>query len=603
MTTSQAFQTAVAHQRAGRFGQAEEIYRQILLDEPHNASAMHMLGVVLLHTGRHDAAVGLILGAIGLDAHQAVFHNSLGEAHFFLRRFAEAKTSLTTAIGLAPRMAQPHYTLALVHVAEGDMASALERCRKALALKPDFAEAHQLQGKLLRKLGDAKLAEHDWPAAVAWYQEALDKDPNSAQIEAHLGTARQAQGQLDVAMAHYQRALELKPDYAFAHYNLATALELRSRTAEAAEHYETALRLNPNFAGAHTALGVADQELCQYEQALAHFDAALQLEPDSIRAQYNRALVRLAQGDWAAAWPEFEARLRYPDFPVRRTGLPAWDGSPLHDQSLLVHSEQGLGDVLHLIRYVPWTQQRAAKVVVCVHTPLVPLLRQSGFDVIGEVDVLPATDFQVAMMSLPGLYGTTVDHVPAEVPYLSARADLVETWRERLRDLTGFRVGICSRGSPLHRDDPWRSIPFGQFESLAHVPGVRLVSLQKGYGIEDLKRLAAPFELHELGPDWDQTAGPFMDSAAVMMNLDLVITCDTVTAHLAGALGVPVWVALARRADWRWLLAREDTPWYPSMRLFRQSRLGDWSDVFEQIAARLRDLVLQPGTRGRSTGA
>jgi ADP-heptose:LPS heptosyltransferase len=295
-------------------------------------------------------------------------------------------------------------------------------------------------------------------------------------------------------------------------------------------------------------------------------------------------------GDFEHGWPEYEWRWRRPKSPPRRLPQPRWDGAPLAGKTLLVYMEQGLGDMLQFIRYAPLLKAQGANVLVECPAFLHPLLsRCPGIDrLLAEGSPLPEFDVHVPLLSLPHLLGTTLATIPAQVPYLYAGEERVQRWAEELRPLEGFKVGICWQGNRHHQWDHFRSFPVEHFAALAAVPGVRLVSLQKGPGAEQLRKLGGSFPVVELDSEKDASAAAFMDTAAIMKNLDLVVTVDTSIAHLAGGLGVPVWVALSAVSDWRWLLQREDSPWYPTLRLFRQRALGDWDGVFGRMAAELK---------------
>jgi hypothetical protein len=276
--------------------------------------------------------------------------------------------------------------------------------------------------------------------------------------------------------------------------------------------------------------------------------------------------------------------------PSRNFPQPQWDGSPLEGRTILIHAEQGLGDTIQFIRYAPLVKRRGGTVIVECQPVLSQLLAGCpGIDrLIAQGSPLPAFDVHVPLLSLPRIFGTTLADVPAEVPYLFADAALIERWRDELAGVPGVKIGIAWQGNTRFPADCMRSIPLTHFAPLAQVDGVRLFSLQKGPGREQLAATAAYLPVIDLADRLDEKAGGFMDTAAVVKNLDLIITSDTAIAHLAGALGVPVWVGLALGADWRYLLGREDSPWYPTMRLFRQTRLGDWDGVFERIASELR---------------
>lgn len=648
----EAMQAAVNHHLAGRLDEAAAIYRQVLSIDPQHADARHLLGLVAHQQGDQPTAVTLISQAIHSDGSRPIYHNNLGEAYRALGRLDDAIACYERAVTLDPGIYQAWCNLALARRAQGDLAATVALCRQAIAIKPDYADALRLLagtlwaggdlpgarrayeqllehdpqnmsvlvnlGVLLRDLGefaearqtfhqalaiapgsaelhvhlgDVAAAGKDWSAATAAYETALSLDPRSAVAHLHLGSACQAQGLLDEAIGHYQSALAIQPDLVSAHYNLGTALEKLGRGREAAECFRAAWTLDPQFADAGLNLGGCYQELGELDQALECYERALAIKPDAAKAHFNRGLILLTKGRLAEGWPEYEWRTRIPGFPVRHFDLPRWNGEPRPNATLLVHSEQGLGDVLQFIRYHSQVRQRVGRVVTLVHPPLAAILRQSGFtDVFVDETALPRVDLQVPLLSLPGIFGATLDNLSAPSPYLSASPDLVAEWRERLAPLAGFRVGIAWQGSPKNLNDSARSFPLSALAPVAALPGVQIVSLQKRDGLDQLQALGGKFVIHSLGDDFDTSAGAFMDTAAVMMNLDLVIAADTATAHLAGGLGVNVWVPLATRADWRWFQDREDTPWYATMRLFRQRQPGDWEAVFERVTNEVRRL-------------
>jgi hypothetical protein len=347
------------------------------------------------------------------------------------------------------------------------------------------------------------------------------------------------------------RNLKLKPDYVEAHYNLGNGLKDQGKLDEAIASYGRALELNPDYADAH----------------------------------WNRSLLWLLKGDFDQGWPEYEWRWRTAQVASRTFPEPRWDGGSLAGKTILLHAEQGLGDTIQFIRYAPLVQRLGATVIVECQKPLQPLLTScAGIDqLFGEGDPLPECATQAPLLSLPGIFRTSLSSIPAAVPYLFAAPALIERWQEELRDVHGCRIGINWQGRPKPGHWRQRSIPLGQFAALAEIPGVRLIGLQKGAGREELTQAEEGFPVLDLGDEVDQAAAPFMDTAAIMMNLDLVITSDTAAAHLAGSLGVPVWLALPWAPDWRWLLDRGDSPWYPTMRLFRQRQRGDWAGVFAEL--------------------
>jgi hypothetical protein len=384
--------------------------------------------------------------------------------------------------------------------------------------------------------------------------------------------------------------VRLRPDYAEAHNNLGVALMELGELQAAMTADKEATRLDPSYAEAHNSLGVALSGLCRLDEAIAGYSEAIRLRPNYADAYLNRAFAWLLKGDFEQGWPEYEWRWRTPDFILPNFHQPQWDGGPLAGRTILLHAEQGLGDTLQFIRYVPLVRKRGGKVIVQCPRMLRRIVAKSitgieALTVPGETP--PPFQVHCPLLSLPRLLGTTLATIPADVPYLKTEPELVKRWRRELAPVEGFKVGIVWQGSPQHKRDRFRSVPLTQFAPLAAVEGVRLVSLQKGPGSEQIAMLPEGFVAFDAGGKIDDWA----ETAAVAKNLDLVVTIDTALAHLAGALGVPVWVALPYAPDWRWLLGREDSPWYPTMRLFRQTEPRAWGPVFERMARECAALV------------
>jgi Tfp pilus assembly protein PilF len=476
-------------------------------------------------------------------------------------------------------------SLGLAQHERGELAQAEQTFRQILEHEPRNAAALHALAMVGLQLGHTD-------EALELLDRAIAIEPTSAVFHGHLGAVLLAMGRFEPARAELERSVQCDPAHAEAHYNLGIALYNLGRVDESVASYRRCVQLQSNNASAHNNLGDVLRELGKFDEALVHLEQALAAEPRSPHAHYNRSLIWLSQGRLAKGWGEYEWRFHCTDLKQRPLAQPAWDGSSLADKTLLLHAEQGLGDTLQFIRFLPQVRRRCRDVVVEVQPSLVPLLRQSGFDgLIAHGSPLPRFDVQLPMLSLGRALGVTLETIPRDVPYLQANAELVERWRADLSGLAGFKVGIAWQGAPTYREDRYRSIPLAAFAPLARVPGVELVSLQKGPGVEQISMLGGSFHVVDLGSRLDERSGPFMDTAAIMKNLDLVITSDTVTAHLAGALGVRVWVALRIAADWRWLTARGDSPWYPTMRLFRQKTFADWSGVFDDMSAELKRMV------------
>lgn len=532
-----------------RFDEAIAHYREAIRIQPNYVKAHTNLGNLYKDWNRLEEAVAVYREAIQLNPDYAQGYYNLGIALAMLRKFDEAEANHRAAIARQPSLAEAHRALARVLVEQDRLDEAMD----ALQAAGNDAKSHGVWLSLAEKLRDRRRFDE----AISCLERLLHHGP-AAEVHNNLGLVLMGQGHLEPAIANYRRALELKPDFAQAHSNLGIALELQGNFAEGMQHFHTALALQPDFASAHL----------------------------------NRAVSWLRDGDFARGWHEFEWRWLSKDRPTRRPQSPQWLGQPMPGQTILLMAEQGLGDTIQFIRYAPLVKQRCGRVIVRCQAPLQRLLeRCEGIDeLVTGGPPLPKHDAQAPLMSLPRIFGTTLTSVPAAVPYLFADDALVDQWRQRLASVPGFRVGIAWQGNTKYVTDAIRSAPVRFFSPLARVPGVQLISLQKGNGVDQLADVADRVPVLQFDK-LDEATGAFMDTAAIMKNLDLVIASDTSIVHLAGAMGVPIWVALARSADWRWLEGREDSPWYPTMRLFRQTRLGDWEALFQRIAEELQSLV------------
>jgi tetratricopeptide (TPR) repeat protein len=520
--------------------------------------------------------------ALRLNPDYSEVHNNLGVALAEQGRLTEAVASCQRALRLKPDYAEAHSNLGVALAKQGRLTEAVASQQQALRLKPEFPEALNCLAGAFRQQG--KLTE-----AVASYQQALRLKPEYAEAHSNLGVALEEQGRLTEAVASCEQALRLKPDYAEAHNNLANALRRQDKRTEAEASYKEALRLKPEYAEAHSNLGVTLAEQGKLTEAEASYQHALRLNPNYAEAHVYLAHVWFLSGDFERAWPEYEWRRKRQDFSPPSFFQPLWGGSSLRGQTILLFAEQGQGDTLQFIRYALLVQRRGLTVIVQCQAPLQRLLATcAGIDrLVLPRAALPSFDVQAPLLSLPRIFRSTLATIPANIPYLSADPELRTRWQQQLSGIGGFKVGIAWQGNPEHKRDQWRSVPLLAFAPLAGVPGVRLVSLQKGAGREQVPDLADRLGVLDVADRLED----FADTAAVMVNLDLVITVDTAVAHLAGALGVPVWVVLPLVPDWRWLLEREDSPWYPSMRLFRQNAWGDWAGVFERLTKALRQQV------------
>jgi tetratricopeptide (TPR) repeat protein len=618
--SSPILQAALRQQQAGDRVQAERLCRQVLQAEPGNAEAWQLLGTVLYDSGKLPEAIDAFRRALSLCPTDASSHYrlalalaSLGQrapaiAHFRQAlhlqpdhgealahlgvalaeegQRQEAIACFQQALRLHPTAAPTLHNLGVAQAQEGRLAEAVESLERAVQCRPDYADAHYSLGTVLDQMGRQE-------EAIARFRRCLQLQPNHAGACNNLGLGLTEAKQPHEAVTLLQHAIRLRPDMKEAHNNLGLTYTDLGRFAEAENCFREALRLDSRYAEAHSNLGNTYKEQGRLEEALACYQLTLWLKPDAVTTRYNRSLALLQQGNYAEGWKEYEWRWKRPQTPPRPFGQPRWNGSCLPDKTILLWSEQGLGDTIQFVRYASVVKERVGRVIFYCPPPLVPLLSGCpGVDqIVAEGEIVTDFDVQAPLMSLPAICGTTLATVPADIPYVQVDPERVAAWRERLPGGDSFRIGIIWQGNPRHGWDRHRSAPLLSLEPLARLDGVSLVSLQKGPGREQIGALGERFTVLDWGDELDASSGAFVDTAAVMQSLDLVVTVDTAAAHLAGALGVPVWLALARIADWRWLRDCDDTPWYPSMRIFRQKQVGDWRTVFEGMAEELRPLV------------
>ena len=511
-------------------------------------------------------------------------------------RHVEALAEFHQAARLAPSLPEAHYNLGTVFTDLGRLVEAEASYRRALQLRPAYAEALNNLAALF--MGQGRNAE-----ALPLLQRLIEKAPTSPVAHYNLASVYGSLEQLAESEASYRRALDLKPDLPEAHGMLGNLYSALGRYEEAVASFRRLIDLRPTSPDGYYNLGNTFGEQGRYEEAVPWYRKALAFAPAFAKAHVNLAMVLLRQGDFEGGWAEYEWRLRLPRWLSTAPAFaqPCWQGESLAGRTILLHAEQGLGDTLQFIRLAPGVKERGGTVLLFCPAELAGLLRAcAGIDrIVTASSALPAFDVQAPLLSLPAILKSTLATVPAAVPYLAADAAAVERWRRELSSYPEYKVGIIWQGNPRFSDaecrsaDRRRSIPLSQFEPVARVPGVRLFSLQKGYGTEQLAERRGQETLAER---WGVVAlgdrlSDFTDTAAVMKNLDLIISADTSPLHLAGALGMPVWAALPSAACWRWLLEREDTPWYPTMRLFRQSRPGNWANVFDRMARELNAKV------------
>lgn len=608
------FHEALAQHQRGLFKQAQALYEAILRAQPLHYQTLNSLGILHAQSGNFQIAANLIEKAIEVFPGNPEFHFYLGNCFQQLQKLEAAVEAYDKAIGLSPEFSQAHTnrgfalqtlgrldaavasyrkalaitaTDALVHCNLGaaliglqQFDAALASCDKAIALKPDYAEAHTNRGAALYGL-------QRFEAAVASYDHAIAFNPAYAKAHTNRGVALQELGQLLAALGSHNRAIAINSNYADAYSNRGITLHALARLTDAVASYDKAISLHPEFVAAYYNRGLAFHELRQPSAALASFDQATAIDAGSAQAHFNKSLTLLLEGDFQQGWPLYEWRWKTEKSKprVRNFGQALWLGEePLVGKTILLHSEQGFGDTIQFCRYATRVAALGARVIIEVPEPLLGVLGglDGNMELVAKGKPLPTFDFHCPLLSLPLAFKTDATSIPASQSYLRSDSAKMAEWGQRLGARTKPRVGLVWSGNADHVNDHNRSVALSAL--VAQLPDtLEYVSLQKEVRDSDRPALESNGHIRHFG----DALKDFGDTAALCEWMDLVISVDTSVAHLSGALGRPTWVLLPYVPDWRWLLDRDDSPWYPSVKLYRQSDDRDWANVLDAVNADL----------------
>jgi len=581
----QIIATAAQYRKDGRLDQARALYEQVLERQKDHPDALHNLGLMAYEAQDWDTARTYIKRAIIAHPRVPEFYNTFGVVLAAAGLIDKALLAYTQATTLRPTYTDAYNNMALAVSLQGQHLKAIEYLKQALKLCPDSAVTYYNLANTLCHLN----SDHE---AIDHYQKALRLDPNLVQAHVNLASLFQAKSRHAEAIASYKQALKRLPNHATILHDLGNALKACGDYEEAIAVFEQAISQDKEYAQAYNSLGVTYKESGQCDQAITCYDKALAIQPDYADAHWNRTLTLLLQGKLIKGWSRYQAH--YEALKTRtivpQDEHPLWQGEPLDGKRILVRFEQGLGDNLQFIRYLPRIKQLDGVVIYQAKPALVSLLK--GFEGIDElIEATPAPnsavdyDFQISLMDLPRVFKTTLDNIPADVPYLKTDPKKVATWQETFVH-AGMKVGLVWAGSPFHRNDSNRSCPLKSLANLSETQGIQFYGLQTGPAGQNMQT-HPDIRFHNLGHLFKNMS----DTAAAIAHLDLVISVDTAVLHLAGALGKSVWGLLPYAPDWRWMLHRNDTPWYPTARLFRQPKPGDWTTVFDQVGHALQTYV------------
>ena len=564
---------ALAHHQVGHIDQAELAYKEILRLSPENPDALHFLGLIAYQNQDYDIATNLIMKAIGINPNNPIFFRHLGQTFQKQNKLDQAINSYQQAIKINPKYTEAYNNLGELFYLKNKLDQAINLFQKSISLNSNVASTHYLLGNLFGEKGEPS-------RAFKAYQKAIVLNPKHAEAHCKIGDIFQEQGNLDQAINSYHMALDSCPDLAEGHNNLGSVLKKKNQLDAAIVAFEKAIETNPKHVRAYSNLGATLVEKNKLEEATQHFEKALSLNPNFADVHFNQAIILLLQGRLKAGWEKYEWRWDSIQKSQKRDFKQLlWDGTSLKGKTILVHTEQGFGDAIQFVRYVDLVCDLDTTVIVECEAELKTLFKS-----IGRIDKLMTKgekihsfDVHVPLLSLPHIFGTTLKNIPAKIPYLypdtKTNSILLSNNDHK------FKIGIAWTGNPEHINDHNRSVDLKRFGCLLDVGDCEFFSLQVGEHSEDIKQCGYHHIIKDLGTQFTN----FHHTALAILQLDLVISVDTAVAHLAGALGKPVWTLLPFMPDWRWMLNRSDSPWYPSMTLFRQKEIGNWTPVFEQL--------------------
>jgi tetratricopeptide (TPR) repeat protein len=571
--------------KAGQFEKAVEKFRAALELDATNEDVLRNLAHAYWDLNWLEEGEGVYLRLIEIDPNSGDIWHRLGRIRKAMKRHEESREAFAKAAELDPSEPRYHSDLGLALSELKRHKEAKAAFLRAIELDAAFTDAYINMGVMCQDAGKPE-------EAIKYLTEAVRLRPASVSAQNNLGVSLSDARRFQESITHFNRALAIDPEYVIAWNNLGNSLRSIGRNKEALVVLERAVKLKPDYAEAYNNLALVHVQLGMFEKSIGYFNKSLLLRPDYPECHVNRGMKRLLLGDFERGWADYEWRWQTKQMKGRKLRGRKWDGSSLAGKRLLLCSEQGLGDTFQFIRYAAEMKLRGATVIFEGQAAARHVLaRTPGIDeYISRDEKLPQYDFYAPVLSLPGLLETSLDNIPAPIPYIFTDPDIGARWKPRVQALGKVRVGIVWQGNPRYGSDNRRSARLEHFQLLGKIEHVALVSLQRGFGSEQIQSLNGAFELTTFAGIDEQTDG-FIRTSAIIKNLDLVVTVDTAVAHLAGAMGITVWLLIPFANDWRWLWEREDTPWYPTMRLFRQKTPGDWPEVFDRVEKALADYV------------
>jgi len=608
---SSLLQLGIKHLQNNQIAFAEDIFNKIIKLDPRHPDALHMLGVVQYRNGNSKDAIRLIKKSIKIKPNVSVYHRNYGIALISAEKYKEAINELRKAVKLDGNDFQAYNELGTIYSRIGRINDATKMYKKSIYINPNnimalynignnclvasrFTDAEKYFKKYIssssnnkdayRGLGDALMYQKKYEQAIDAYNESLNINQNQEYVINSIGTIKRKQQHIKESIEYFNKAIAINPKYSNAYSNLGNSYRDLSEFNRAIEQYIIAIKYDQGNKYAYDGLGVAYNEMLRIDEAISSYKKAISIDGEYANAHFNLSLALLLCGQFKNGWREYEYRWKSENFqsPKRNFSQPQWGGQMLDGKTIFIHAEQGIGDTIQFIRYIEKVAKYNGEIIVECQKPLIKLL--SNFSQISKLiysgDDVPNFDFHSPLLSLPYILGTEVSSIPSNIPYISVdRKFNIDNKQEHQ-----ISIGIVWAGSPAHKNDKNRSTTLDNFLKLLSIDNVKLFSLQVGDRKKDLDITA----INDSIVDLTDNIQDYSDTASIIKQLDLVISVDTSVAHLSGAMGKPTWTLIPYSPDFRWMLNRKDSPWYPSMKLFRQSEYGNWDDVFDNVLESLK---------------
>ncbi|MDA7837109.1 tetratricopeptide repeat protein [Candidatus Pelagibacter sp.] len=550
LTAEETFALAVENQKKNNFQIAENLYKEILKTNPNHFKSIFYLGTLLAQTKKFNLAKLFLYKAIQIQPNYATAYNNLGNVLKELGENQKAKKSYEKAIQIQPNYADAHYNLGVVLKALGENQKAIRSYEKAIQIQPNYADAHYNLGVALKELGENQKA-----------------------------------------IRSYEKAIQIQPNYADAHYNLGNELKELGENQKAIRSYEKAIQIQPNYATAYNNLGNVLKELGENQKAKKSYEKAIQIQPNDPDVNFNFGMLLLSMSDFKNGLIQYEWRKILPQNINKYKNIKGleWQGENLNNKTILILSEQGIGDIIQFSRYIYLIEKEySVNIIFKTGKRIAYLFSKSKFKIIVNEDSIPKYDFYKHLMSLPKIYYEKTKTFPSQINFIPKDKKIALKWKERLNEIKGFKVGINWQGSKLYKSDHLRSIPLNYFNDLFNIEKINFISLQKGFGLEQIKNFKHKDKLYDFSKEVDNGENIFEDTIGILQNIDLVISIDSALVHLSSTLGIKTLALLHFCPDWRWNLITKEFSWYDNLKIYRQEEINKWDSIFSLLK---KDLV------------